>query len=76
MKHNTLLSLKDKGPIGPDRIEVVDSPAGRTIVFLFPRTANIGTGDKEVSFETSLGPRTLRAKFNLKDMLYRGKLEL
>jgi hypothetical protein len=75
MKQNTSLKVQGR-TIAPDRIETIESPGGRTVAFLFPRTANILAGDKEADFETSMGPRVIKAKFNLKDMLYKGKLEL
>jgi hypothetical protein len=75
MKQNTALKIKDR-TIAPERIETLDSPGGRTLVFLFPRTANILPADKDVAFETAMGRLEVRTKFGLKEMLYRGKLEL
>jgi len=49
---------------------------GRTFVFLFPRTANVLEDDKEVTFLTSMGRMEVRSKFALKEMNFRGKLEL
>jgi hypothetical protein len=75
MKQNTSLKIKDK-TIAPERVETIESPGGRTIAFLFPRTANILPGDKEVAFETAMGPLEIHTKFPLKEMAFHGKLEL
>ena len=47
------------------------------IMFLFSRDDHpIKRDDKEVTFQTKLGPLQLKARFVLKDMLYRDQLEL
>ena len=75
MKQNTSLKVKDR-TIGPERVETLDSSVGRTFVFLFPRTANVLEDDKEVTFLTAMGRMEVRSKFTLKEMNFRGKLEL
>jgi hypothetical protein len=45
-------------------------------LFYFERNDLIRLSDHEVTFVTKLGPIEVKAKFVLKDMLYRGKLEL
>ena len=45
-------------------------------LFYFPRLDKITPSNKEVTFSTKLGPLEFKAKFELKDMIYRGKLEL
>ena len=49
---------------------------GMTLLFLFPRAADITAEDKDVSFETAVGQMSVKTKFNLKDMMYDGKLAL
>lgn len=44
--------------------------------FYFSRLEGIKLAHKEITFTTKLGPLEFKAKFVLKDMLYRGKLEL
>ena len=53
-------------------------PRGRTtdVLFLFPRTDPISVEDTEVEVILKLGMFEARMKFNLKDMVYNGKLEL
>ena len=53
-------------------------PRGRTtdVLFLFPRTDPIAVEDTEVEVILKLGTFEARRKFNLKDMVYNGKLEL
>ncbi len=45
-------------------------------LFYFPRLDTIFPDDKQVTFVTKLGPLAVRARFTLKEMVYRGKLEL
>ncbi len=45
-------------------------------LFYFSRLLALQVEDKEVTFSTKLGPLEVKCKFTLKDMLYRGKLEL
>lgn len=72
----TALKRKGKDPLAPERIETIERAQSRTLVFLFPRSAGIGPGDGEVTFETALGPFQIRAKFALREMVFLGKLEL
>jgi hypothetical protein len=44
--------------------------------FYFSRLEPITASNKEIAFSTKMGPLEMKAKFPLKDMLYRGKLEL
>ena len=46
------------------------------IIFVFPKTQPIAADDKEVEFILKLGQVEAKRKFNLKDMVYNGKLEL
>jgi hypothetical protein len=50
------------------------SPAGT--YFYFSRMLALMPEDKEVTFVTRVGPLDIKCKFTLKDMTYRGKLEL
>jgi hypothetical protein len=76
MKDATLLKRKGKDPIAPARVELLAGPEGMTMVFLFPRSEAIDADDKEVTLETAFGPMHVKSKFNLKDMIYNGKLAL
>jgi hypothetical protein len=51
-------------------------PSGGGTLFCFERGDSILADDKQVTFVTRAGPYEVRARFTLKDMLYRGKLEL
>jgi|SRR5579863_756370 len=50
------------------------SPAGT--LFYFSRMLALMPGDKEALFITKIGPLDVKCTFSLKDMLYRGTLEL
>jgi hypothetical protein len=45
-------------------------------LFYFERNDLIRVGDHEVTFVSKLGPIDVKCKFRVKDMVYRGKLEL
>jgi hypothetical protein len=70
---STQLQIKGKSPLKPERSE----PSETGILFLFSRDDHpIKREDKEVIFQTKLGPLELKARFALKDMLYHDRLEL
>ena len=74
MKDATLLKRKGKDPLAPARVELLREPEGMTMVFRGPEP--IDAADRELSFETAFGPMQVKSKFNLKDMIYNGKLAL
>ena len=76
IKDATSLTPKGKDPIAPVRVEMLQTPAGRATAFLFPRTAGLSLDDKEVVFQTAMGPMAVKSTFKLKDMTYQGKLQL
>lgn len=76
LKEATSLRRKDQDSISPDKIEFIGNEQAVVAVFHFPRQPAITADDKQVEFVSTLGRLELRAKFNLKDMTYNGKLEL
>jgi hypothetical protein len=76
LKMITVLRIKGKNSVSPARIETFTTPEGPATSFLFSRDVPISLDDKELSFETQLGPNSVKMKFTLKDMVYHGKLEL
>ena len=76
MKAATNLTIKGKPAIAVARVETVQTEQGQVTAFLFLRTVAIEAGDKEVTFETAMGPLGIKCKFVLKEMIYQGKLAL
>jgi hypothetical protein len=72
MRELTRLERKGDSPIYLDRVEAF--PGGN--LFYFSRLEAIKPSTKEITFVTKMGPLELKAKFPLKDMMYRGQLEL
>jgi hypothetical protein len=68
----TKLDRKGDAPIYLDHIQAV---AGGEMYY-FTRLDPITAANKEITFTTKIGPLEFKTKFLLKDMLYRGKLEL
>lgn len=75
-RQGSALKRKGKDPIAPERIEMLRVGDTMVPMFFFPRKDAITAEDKEVTFESAFGPVTVKSKFNLKDMLYDGKLSL
>jgi hypothetical protein len=74
-KEVTFIERKGHDPIHSDKVE---SSAERGVLLaFFPREGNlIQVIDKEVTVTTQFGPMTVKAKFSLKAMLYKGELSL
>jgi len=72
LRQYTKLDRKGGDPIYMDRVESI--AAGTR--FYFTRRDPITPNNKEVTFTTVLGTLVIKAKFNLKEMTYRGKLDL
>jgi hypothetical protein len=77
LKDNTILEHKGDR-IKLNRVEPApkNSLSEDGTLFYFSRLLALKLEDKEVTFTTRLGPLIVKCKFTLKDMLYRGNLEL
>jgi len=77
LQERTRIERKDD-PLELKRVELAPktpySPPGT--LFYFSRVFPIMLEDKQVTFVTKIGPLELKCKFTLKDMVYRGNLEL
>ena len=74
---STELILKGRNSITPDDIKMTGRDSASGIQFFFPQTMDpISLDDKEVTFQTRLGSAKVEKKFSLKEMKYKGKLEL
>jgi hypothetical protein len=76
LKGVTFLQPKEKRDSQPG---IVTQPAaggyGTTVLFGFSKEVlALKPEDKEVTFKTSFGRLDLKAKFNLKEMMYKGEL--
>jgi hypothetical protein len=77
IKQYTSLDRKGKDPISPDHVDFMEDVDGGTWRFSFPRAGNpITVDDKDVTFLTKIGRTSLKAKFALKDMMYKEQLAL
>ena len=77
LKERTAIERKGKAPIRPEKVELIEAGNLRVPVFFFLRSADpIVAEDKDIVFHTRYGAMDLKAKFILKDMVYKGKLEL
>ena len=68
------LMPRGKKAIAPEDVRM-DEATG-TLWLFFSKKDPIAIGDKEVTFGTTFGSMKVIQKFRLKDMIYRGKLEL
>ena len=73
----TDLERKGKDSIPCSRVEMSKGEDTNTLMFYFePGSAPIQVGDKEVTFNTKIGPLQVKAKFVPKEMMFDGKLAL
>ncbi len=68
------LMRRGRKSIAPEDVKL-DASTG-ALHFFFPRSTAIELNDREVMFATLFGSMTIQKQFRLKDMIYRGKLEL
>lgn len=74
LKSVTYLQPKDKRDLQPGVVQQQTSYSG-SVLFGFSRElVTLKPEDKEVAFITQFGRLNVKAKFNLKEMLYRGEL--
>jgi hypothetical protein len=76
LQQATSFQRKGKDLIPPERVELLQTSEGQVAVFFFPRTVGLSADTKEVIFQSAMGPVEIKARFNLADMVYHGKLDL
>lgn len=74
IKTQSHLFFPNRPSVRPDEVKL--DPNTGALRFYFPRSSSIQMNDKEVLFSTRYGRLTVRQRFRLKDMLYKGVLEL
>ena len=72
----TTLGAKDKAPIAAQDVLFVQKGDTAEARFLFRRDRGFTAEDKQAEFATKFGKISVRAGFNLRSMLVRGRLEL
>jgi len=70
------LKVGRKEPIAPKGFDFQPRTQTTDIIFVFPKITPIVADDKEVEVVLKLGQIEAKKKFNLKEMIYNGKLEL
>ena len=73
---SVFLQCKGKEKVVPEKLMRINVPGGQILALLFSRKNSIAEADNEVLFEADVMFATIKTKFKLKDMNYRGKLEL
>jgi len=75
LREATQLNIKGRDPILPDNVQIDDED--ETLLIFFPKGDKpIALSDKSVTFKTVMGPMELQRKFELKEMVFDGKLSL
>ena len=75
LKQVTFLEPKGRRDAQPGVVQQPVSGSYGSVWFGFSKDfLNLKADDKEASFTTQFGQMTIKAKFNLKDMLYKGDL--
>jgi hypothetical protein len=75
-KPHAELRRSGKKAVRSSEARVLQRDDGSIVVFLFPRSAEITSGDKQVDFDAHIGPLELKQTFELSEMTYAGKLAL
>ena len=76
MKADAVLKRGTKRPIACVLLEAQQVGPGVVVAFGFPKDDPIAASDRDVEFLTKLGQFEIKKKFSLKDMAFRGQLEL
>jgi hypothetical protein len=77
LKQVTYLEPKGRRDAQPGIVRQPVAASYGSVWFGFQRDfLNLKADDKEAEFTTQFGRMTIKAKFNLKDMLYRGELAI
>lgn len=74
LKGVTFLSARGKRDLQPGIVQQQASSSGSVLFGFSKEMLALSPDDKEVDFSTQFGRLNLKAKFNLKEMMYRGKL--
>ena len=74
LKQVTFLEAKGKRDLQPGLVQEQTSSYGSVLFGFSKEMLTIKPEDKEVTFTTEVGRLTVKAKFNLKDMMYHGEL--
>ena len=74
---NTLLKREGKKDVKPARVEIIMLPGNMAdILYLFPRSAEIGADDHRIEFTSLIGRTFVAVAFDATEMTHLGKLEL
>jgi hypothetical protein len=76
LKKAAVLHREGKKDIKPFRAEVFETPGGMVVVYAFPPSAEIGSSDGIVELDAQIGRVVIKRGFNVRDMMFEGKLEL
>jgi hypothetical protein len=72
----TTIRAGKKPPVAARGMDVQPHQRSVDLIYVFPKTQPIMADDKEVEIVLKLGQIETKKKFNLKEMVYNGKLEL
>ncbi len=76
LKNQAALRRDGRKDLKPSHVDVMPREDGVAVVFLFPRTSEIGAKDSRVDFDAQIGPYRFTQSFHPNEMIYHGKMEL
>jgi hypothetical protein len=76
LKDKSILHAGKKQAMTAIKMDVQRRTQSVDVFYTFPKSPVISADDKEVELDLQIGPIHAKKKFNLKDMVYNGKLEL
>ncbi len=72
----TTLAAKGKDPLRPVAVEFAPDGLNIDVLIGFPKAMPFTIEDQEVEFSSQIGTLKVEQKFKLKDMMFKGKLEM
>lgn len=76
LRQSARLERKDRPTIRAERVEVRPRPGAPAIELYFPRQHDLSADDKSIEFYLTAGEYSIRRKFKLGEMVFRGRLEM
>ena len=75
-KSNAAIKRDGKKDLKPSSVEVLQREDGPLVVYLFPKSKEIGSADKRLEFNAKIGRLEVNESFFVEDMVFQNKLEL
>jgi hypothetical protein len=76
LKNLAVLRREGKKDVKPASVEVFQRADGLAVVYTFPAPTEISRTDEHIEFDAQIGRFVLTQSFDLKEMIFQGKVEV